>query len=64
MILMATLFASTVAGCQTTPRQMPLRPMKPTNLEFIEYGDRGFCLARDDAATYLRYVRALEQGYD
>lgn len=60
-ILLIGISIISMAGCQTTPRQLP--PIKP-QLSVSASSDGGICMDRESAIRLGEYILSLEQGYE
>ena len=62
--LLSTLLMSTVmAGCASTG-QMPTKPAAPSDLKVWRANGGMICYSEQDHRELVRYLDALESGYD
>jgi len=52
-----------MAGCVSTG-QMPTKPAAPSDLKVWRAGDGMICYSEQDHRELVRYLDALESGYD
>lgn len=62
-LLSTLLIAMVTVGCASTG-QMPTKPGAPSDLKVWRAGDGMICYSEQDHRELVRYLDALESGYD